>query len=77
MMTTHEFVQAVGRKNMMTVLDVGQTAFSNAVARGKFPAAWYEVGRSLAIDLGVDCPPELFSQKGCTSGGEIQQEAAQ
>jgi hypothetical protein len=64
MMTTYEFAEAVGRKEMMAQLEIGQTAFSNAVVRGRFPAAWYEVGRSLASDVGVECPPELFSQKG-------------
>jgi hypothetical protein len=63
MITSHQFADAVGRKNLAKAVGVGAPAVSNAVERGVFPASWYEVGRALAIEADVDCPPELFGQK--------------
>ncbi|MFI2769780.1 hypothetical protein ACH50P_20115 [Sulfitobacter sp. M22386] len=63
MITALEFADAVGRKKMADALDVGLTAVSNAVVRGKFPSSWLEVSRVLAREEGIDCPPQLFGQK--------------
>ena len=63
MITTYQFASAVGRKKMAEALDVGATAVSNAVVRGRFPSSWFTRCQTLAIDAGVDCPPDLFGMR--------------
>lgn len=52
---------AIGRKNIADAAGVGLTAVSNAVVRGSFPPSWFIAVSTLAIPLGVHCPPEIFS----------------
>lgn len=52
---------ALGRKNIADAAGVGLTAVSNAVVRGSFPPSWFIAVSTLAIPLGVHCPPEVFS----------------
>lgn len=63
MITSSEFADSVGRNNLASRLGVGLTAVSNAVVRGKFPGSWFSVGQELALEAGIACPPELFSQR--------------
>lgn len=63
MINAPQFADAIGRKKMADALDVGLTAVSNAVVRGKFPASWFTVCEMLADLEGVECPPELFGHK--------------
>ena len=48
---------------MAQLVGVGPTAVSNAVKRGAFPPAWFKASETIAQELGVECPPELFGQK--------------
>lgn len=61
MITASELADALGRKNIAEAVGVGPTAVSNAVVRESFPPAWYIAVSSLAVPLGVPCPPELFN----------------
>ncbi|MGH1414857.1 MAG: hypothetical protein ACRBB0_15320 [Pelagimonas sp.] len=62
--TAEKFADTVGRKKIADAVGVGLTAVSNCVVRGRFSSAWHEACRQLATSAGVDCPPELFGQKG-------------
>jgi hypothetical protein len=61
MMKAETLAEALGRKKMAEALGIGQTAISNAVVRGCFPASWFMVCKSLADEAGADCPPDLFT----------------
>lgn len=54
------FADAIGRRALASAAQVGLTAVSNAVVRGRFPAHWYLVAKALADERGVECPPSLF-----------------
>lgn len=55
---------ALGRQSIADACEVGLTAVSNQVVRGWFPASWFLVMQSLAVEAGVECPPSLFRMKG-------------
>ena len=61
MNTVSNIAQQLGRKNMADRLHVGTAAISNALAFGKFPAAWYLVVSEMAADEGIECPVCLFA----------------
>lgn len=63
MITASSLADSIGRKKIADTLGVGPTAVSNHVVRGSFPASWYFVLKTLADDIGVECPPDLFSMK--------------
>lgn len=63
MMTPHDLVTALGRSELTRLLGVGPTAISNAVVRGRFPAAWYVALADLAARQGLACPPALFHMR--------------
>lgn len=63
MITTSEFADQLGRKNIAAACDVSLAAVSNCVKRGVFPASWYLACDTLAGDRGLECPPELFGMK--------------
>lgn len=55
-----DIVAAVGRKNLRDRLSVGDTAITNALTRGCFPARWYLVVKAECDSLGLECPESLF-----------------
>lgn len=61
MKTAHDIVQLIGHRNLADMLGVVDTAVSNAVARGMFPAKWYRIVKSECVKIDVDCPDELFN----------------
>lgn len=63
MITAPQFADAVGRRNIAEALNVGLTAVSNAVVRGRFPASWFVTCSALAVIAGVECPPGLFGMR--------------
>lgn len=63
MMTASHIADTVGRKAIAKAAQVGETAVSNAVVRGKFPSSWYFVVAPLAASHGIECPPALFGMK--------------
>ncbi|WP_277022212.1 hypothetical protein [Paracoccus hibiscisoli] len=63
MTTSHDLADAVGRKKIADALGVLPTAVSNAVVRGWFPSSWFLVVKSMADQVGQDCPPELFKMR--------------
>lgn len=71
MITTYQFASAIGRKNMADALDVGATAVSNAVVRGRFPASWFARCQALASEAGVDCPPDLFGMRAADNAPKV------
>jgi hypothetical protein len=64
MSTPKQIIYAIGRKRVSAFLNVGETAISNAITRGKFPPAWFEGCRELASEVGIECPAHLFGQRG-------------
>ncbi|WP_146589936.1 hypothetical protein [Puniceibacterium confluentis] len=60
MTVASDIVSTVGRKNLRTALAVGDTAITNALARGSFPARWYLVVQSECAKHGMECPSSLF-----------------
>lgn len=63
MMNTDTFATKLGRKKMAEALGILPTAVSNAVVRGSFPPAWFNVCEAMARGHGIECPPELFNQR--------------
>lgn len=63
MTKTCDFADAVGRSNIAAAVGVNLKAVSNAVVRGAFPASWYVSCGRLAVQQGIECPPELFNMK--------------
>lgn len=63
-----KIADTLGRKEIATALDVGLTAVSNAVVKGRFPPSWYVVLLEMCRDASIDCPPELFQMKSTNSG---------
>lgn len=51
---------ALGRKRIQLLVGRTQSAVSNAVSAGLFPASWYPVIRDECDRQGVDCPAEAF-----------------
>jgi hypothetical protein len=62
--TPLEFADKIGRATIARAMNVGLTAVSNAVVRGQFPASWFVTCQVLAANLDLQCPPDLFGQKG-------------
>jgi hypothetical protein len=62
-MTTSQFADAVGRKNIASAVGVELTAVSNAVVKGSFPASWFDALEALAALTGTDCPRSIFGFK--------------
>lgn len=63
MPNVHDITKAVGRDEIASRLGVGVAAVGNAVARGKFPAAWYFTVAAVCAEKGVECPPDAFNFK--------------
>lgn len=76
MLDTKTVADALGRRQIADRLGVGETAVSNAVVRGWFPATWFFVLQDMCREEGLDCPPWLFKMKGSTpnvdTGGDVQ-----
>lgn len=66
MVTARDIADRLGRKNMAERLEVGETAVSNAVVRGWFPATWSYLLNEMCGEQGVECPPALFRMRGAT-----------
>ena len=64
MMTVSELADALGRKQIAEAVGVNASAVSNALARGGFPATWYESMSKLAKLRGIECPLCLFIMAG-------------
>lgn len=63
-MTNASFIaDTVGRAKIADACEVGLTAVSNAVVRGRFPASWYFPVRYLCDEAGIDCPLASFGMK--------------
>lgn len=62
--TAEQLIDSIGRKRIADRVGVGLTAVSNAAVRKRIPSSWYAACRALASDQGIECPPELFGQKG-------------
>jgi hypothetical protein len=56
-----DIVSAVGRAGLRKKLDVSDTAISNALSRGLFPAKWYRIIHGECEAIGIDCPMAMFS----------------
>lgn len=55
-----EVADFLGRVPIARAVGVGETAVSNAVSQGKFPARWYLAVRNLLNERGEECPDHLF-----------------
>lgn len=66
--TAEEFADAIGRSKIAKAVGVRPTAVSNCVVKGRFSSSWFEACRKLALSEGLECPPDLFGQKGLTGG---------
>lgn len=60
MMTVSDICEAIGRKELMSRLDVTKSAVSNSVSDGVFPSSWYGVIENMCAERGLDCPQSLF-----------------
>jgi hypothetical protein len=61
MTCTSDILAAVGRANLRKKLGVSDTAISNALSNGIFPAKWYLIVSSECTAINLDCPLALFS----------------
>ena len=81
MITPRYIADQLGRKELAARLDVGETAVSNAVVRGFFPATWHVLLEQMCRKAGLECPPSLFRMRGFTqdvnTADENQGRAAQ
>ena len=66
MTNARKIADTLGRKAIAERLDVGETAVSNAVVRGWFPATWSKLLEQMCEDAGIDCPPAVFKMRGYT-----------
>ena len=64
MITARDIADRLGRRNMADRLEVGETAVSNAVVRGWFPATWSYLLTQMCGEEGIECPPALFKMRG-------------
>lgn len=64
----NEILNKIGRKELCAALKVGEPAISNAIAKGKLPAAWYPVVKSMTDEKGIALSFSLFSWKMPTNG---------
>ena len=55
--------EKVGRDTLMRRLGVSKSAMTNALAAGRFPAAWFQIVRDACRELGADCSEKLFTFK--------------
>lgn len=60
--------ELIGRRALVD-LGFSPQALSDAKARGKFPASWYEVINGLVTDRGEVCPTDLFHFRKAKQGG--------
>jgi hypothetical protein len=58
----------IGQRRIAMALGVGATAVNNAVARGKFPAAWLPVIRQICAADGITCHESAFNFRAATDG---------
>ena len=59
--TIEDVITSISVRDICDTLRVGDTAVSNAKARGKFPSSWYLPLKSLGECRGIDVPLELFN----------------
>src|SRR6056297_748356 len=64
MITSRDIADRLGRKSIAERLGVGETAVSNAVVRGWFPATWSYLLEQMCNEEGIECPPALFRMRG-------------
>ncbi|MGI3163622.1 helix-turn-helix domain-containing protein [Pseudooceanicola sp. 200-1SW] len=63
MVSALHIANILGRARLASELGVGDSAVSNAVSRGRFPASWFFVVNRLALSANIPCPPELFGMR--------------
>lgn len=60
MMSVREFLELVGRDEVISRFGFRAQVVSRAVKEGLFPSGWYPYIRELCEDQGVDVPEHLF-----------------
>jgi len=60
-MTPKELISKIGRKQVLKRLDLrSNSAISNQIRDGRFPASWFVALRDMAREKGLDVPLDLF-----------------
>ena len=61
MKTCSEIIEAIGSKTVSEALDKSEATVITTAARGRFPAAWFDVIEELSRGAGIECPRERFN----------------
>lgn len=64
-------VAEITPKVLMSGLNCGPSALSNAISRGYFPPRWYPVVKHLGFQCGINVPDNHFDWSDCASFEEL------